>query len=174
MPLIAVTGPARSGKSAWAEQLAQETLLPVTYVATGLSDATDPEWQARIQAHQQRRPSHWSSLEISLDLAATLQAHPQPVCLLIDSLGTWVANGLDNPHWPEYQTAFLKALAVTPATVICVSEEVGWGVVPAYPLGRAFRDRLGCLQQALAPLADKLYLVLWGIPVEVKSLACLD
>ncbi len=170
MSLIAVTGPARSGKSAWAEQLAVQTLLPVTYVATGLRDATDLEWQARIQVHQQRRPAHWSNLEVSLDLAAVLQSNSQPTCFLIDSLGTWVANGLEDPLWLDYQATFIKALATTAATVICVSEEVGWGVVPAYPLGRTFRDRLGTLQQELSPLAEKLYLVLWGVPVDIKAL----
>lgn len=169
MPLILVTGPARSGKSAWAEAQACATQLPVTYVATGVADPHDREWQARLDQHRQRRPAAWQTLEVPVALAAAIR--DAQGCCLVDSLGTWVANMIEQDQWPEAQAQFLDALRQTQATIICVSEEVGWGVVPAYPLGRTFRDRLGELQQQVAALSDSVYLVIAGLALDLKRLS---
>jgi len=94
--IILVTGPARSGKSEWAEALARQSNQPVIYVATGTVDPSDPEWVARIARHQQRRQNlAWTTLEVPVDLVATIDHAPADHCLLVDSLGTWVANLLE-------------------------------------------------------------------------------
>ena len=93
--IILITGAARSGKSEWAENLAKKNHKSVIYVATSIADSTDREWLARIALHQQRRPSHWQTLCVPQQLAETINNTAASNCLLIDSLGTWVANLLD-------------------------------------------------------------------------------
>jgi adenosylcobinamide kinase/adenosylcobinamide-phosphate guanylyltransferase len=168
-PLTLVTGPSRSGKSEWAERLAARSLRDVVYVATAQVDPEDAEWQARILKHQQRRPPQWRSHHIPWELASFLGTAAATDCLLIDSLGTWVANGLEYPddRWATDAAAVVDGLQQTAAEVIVVAEEVGWGVVPAYPLGRQFRDRLGRLTRQLGAIADAAYLVTagYGLPL---------
>lgn len=170
--LILVTGPARSGKSEWAERLATQSTLQVIYVATAADCPEDNEWQARIQAHQQRRPLEWQTLHVPMDLAGTIQAQPEAVCLLLDSLGTWLANVLeqDTAMWADTLQQLLTTLAQAECQIIVVGEEAGWGVVPAYPLGRVFRDRMGELLRQIGAIADQVYLVSAGYAVNLKAL----
>lgn len=162
--LCLVTGPARSGKSEWAEQLAARSGKAVLYVATAQLNPNDAEWQARIARHQQRRPSEWKTLSVPVDLATTVEAASATDCLLIDSLGTWLANLLDQdePTWRQTCQTLLESLNQTAAQVIVVAEETGWGVVPAYPIGRTFRDRLGSLTRQIGAIADPVFLVTAG------------
>lgn len=178
--LILVTGPARSGKSEWAETLAMESRKAVIYVATATLESTDFEWQLRIQQHQQRRPQDWKTLEVPYALSATLAAAKPDTCLLVDSLGTWVTNLLeqDDMSWQNTVQEFLETVELVAASMIFVAEETGWGVVPAYPLGRKFRDRLGSLVRHLGAISQDVYLVtgghvlnlsLLGFPLPVKE-----
>ncbi|MDH6097571.1 bifunctional adenosylcobinamide kinase/adenosylcobinamide-phosphate guanylyltransferase [Anabaenopsis tanganyikae CS-531] len=162
--VILVTGPARSGKSEWAETLAIKSGKPVVYVATATENPEDTEWQQRLQEHQKRRPSHWVTLLVPVELSTTLADAQPNTCLLIDSLGTWVANLLeqDEDTWRNTLTELLATLPLVAANIIFVAEETGWGVVPAYPLGRQFRDRLGCLVRQLGAVCEPVYLVTGG------------
>ncbi|MGB3516050.1 MAG: bifunctional adenosylcobinamide kinase/adenosylcobinamide-phosphate guanylyltransferase [Elainellaceae cyanobacterium] len=171
-PLTLITGPSRSGKSEWAEHLAERSPRDVLYIATAQMDPTDAEWQARILKHQQRRPAHWRSRHVPHELAIALQTAAAKDCLLIDSLGTWLANAIDQTDdaWQIQATALLDSLQQTAAEVILVTEEVGWGVVPAYPLGRAFRDRLGRLTRQVGAIADAAYLVTAGYVLDLQHL----
>jgi adenosylcobinamide kinase / adenosylcobinamide-phosphate guanylyltransferase len=170
--VLLVTGPARSGKSEWAESLAQQTGRSVVYVATAALDPTDVEWQARIERHRQRRSPEWQTWPVPVELAATLRAAAAADCLLVDSLGTWLANLLeqDDRAWEQTVSDFLDSLVQGASTVILVSEETGWGVVPAYPLGRTFRDRLGSLTRQIAAIADTVYLVTGGYVLDLRQL----
>ncbi len=170
--LILVAGPARSGKSAWAEHLAQQSGKRVTYVATARRDPNDAEWQARIEAHRQRRPGEWTTLEVPLELATTVQTATADRCLLVDSLGTWLANWLDRDEvvWEQTVETLLMALQNTNTTIVLVAEEVGWGIVPAYPLGRMFRDRMGSLVQRVGAIANPVYLVAGGHILNLSQL----
>lgn len=162
--VILVTGPARSGKSEWAENLAMQSSKPVIYVATASENPNDAEWQKRIQQHQERRPQDWGTLLVPMELSATLADAKPNTCLLVDSLGTWVANLLEQNEdtWNKIQVEFLETVQLVAADMIFVAEETGWGVVPAYPLGREFRDRLGTLVRQLGTLCDSVYLVTGG------------
>jgi adenosylcobinamide kinase / adenosylcobinamide-phosphate guanylyltransferase len=162
--IILVTGPARSGKSEWAEHLALTCDRSVIYVATSQADPHDAEWQARLRSHQQRRPTHWQTVEAPTDLITVFQSASADQCLLVDSVGTWLANLLMLEHldWPQTLSQLLVTTQQCPARLLFVAEEVGWGVVPAYPLGRTFRDRLGEAIRALAAIADVTYLVTGG------------
>ena len=169
--IILVTGPTRSGKSEWAEWLALQSQQQVVYVATSRRDPTDLEWQARIEHHCQRRPEDWQTLEVPVELAAALKTSQTGDCWLVDSLGTWLANCLDQSEatWFETVENLLAAIAACPSTLIFVAEETGWGVVPAYPMGRTFRDRLGTLTRQIGVIADATYLVVAGRAVDLNT-----
>jgi adenosylcobinamide kinase / adenosylcobinamide-phosphate guanylyltransferase len=170
--VILVTGAARSGKSEWAETLAHQTGLPVIYLATANLNPDDLQWQQRIKIHRQRRPSSWSTLEVAENLAHTISTIEPNHCLLIDSLGTWVANCLEQNDqlWQESQEQLLQSLKHSPHTIILVAEETGWGVIPAYESGRIFRDRLGALIRWVSTICDPVYLVTGGHALNLKVL----
>lgn len=174
--IILVTGPARSGKSEWAERLAAEREQAgqsVLYVATSTLDSTDAEWMARVDRHRQRRPPSWKTLDVPFDLASVIQHAPETDCLLVDSLGTWLANGLDwnEETWDQQRHSLLTALQHGHADVIFVAEETGWGVIPAYPAGRLFRDRLGTLTREIGAIAHATYLVTAGFALNLRDIA---
>lgn len=174
--IILVTGPARSGKSEWAEQLTQKLASshqqPMVYLATGLENLDDPEWQSRIALHRQRRSRDWQTINETIALAQKLQSFSDPVCVLVDSLGTWVANllALTEPQWQEEVKNLSQTLQNSSSQIILVAEETGWGVVPAYPMGRLFRDRLGDLSRSIGAIADQVYLVTGGYALNLSQL----
>jgi adenosylcobinamide kinase/adenosylcobinamide-phosphate guanylyltransferase len=170
--LVLVTGPSRSGKSEWAEDLAAQTGKPVIYVATSQLDPTDLEWRSRVQRHRDRRPPDWQTQAVPLKLAEAIQAAPADHCLLVDSLGTWLTNCLEQPEetWEKTGQTLLSTLQSTSNSIILVAEETGWGVVPAYPLGRTFRDRLGHLTRQISAIADAVYLVTAGYALNLSQL----
>ena len=170
--IILVTGAARSGKSEWAESLATKMNKSVIYIATAVVDSTDREWQERIVIHQQRRPTDWQTLCVPKKLAQTINNISSSNCLLIDSLGTWVANFLDYEAdaWQEIQNSLLNSLQTTTLDVILVAEETGWGVIPAYESGRIFRDRLGSLIRQIGNIASAVYLVTGGHALNLSQL----
>lgn len=170
--LILVTGAARCGKSEWAETLATKSNKAVTYIATATIDPTDAEWQERIVHHQQRRPVTWETRAAVEDLAMTINQAQASDCLLVDSLGTWVANLLDRSaaQWDNLTQELLGELPTSLATIILVAEETGWGVVPAYPSGRLFRDRLGMLTRQIGSISSTVYLVTGGHVLNLSQL----
>ena len=162
-----ILGGSRSGKSAEAElRLAAEPR--VVYVATGPSGGDDPEWRARVRAHRERRPAHWSTVE-STDLEGLLGRSRDP--LLVDGVGTWLAavfdecgawEGGDRGGVEERCARLVAAWRDTRTRVVAVSDEVGLGVVPVTAAGRAFRDALGRLNQRLAEESEQAVLVVAG------------
>ncbi|HTL88664.1 MAG TPA: bifunctional adenosylcobinamide kinase/adenosylcobinamide-phosphate guanylyltransferase [Leptolyngbya sp.] len=170
--VILVTGAARSGKSEWAEQLAADSDKSVIYVATAHENFADPEWQARIEKHRSRRPSTWQMRSIPVSLKDAIVDSTDQNCLLIDSLGTWLANLLDqsDQEWQETLEHLLQSFNQTESLIIFVAEETGWGVVPAYAIGRLFRDRLGNLTREIGAIADTVYLVTGGHALDLSQL----
>ena len=162
--IILVTGAASSGKSEWAEHLALQLTKPIIYIATAKDNPTDEEWQAKIEKHQQRRPNNWQTWEIPVNLATAINQSTAQNCLLIDSLGTWVANLLaqEQNRWELEVAELLKNMKSAQGDLIFVAEETGWGVVPAYESGRLFRDRLGKLVRQIGGRSDLVYLVTGG------------
>ncbi|MEL6458365.1 MAG: bifunctional adenosylcobinamide kinase/adenosylcobinamide-phosphate guanylyltransferase [Cyanobacteria bacterium J06641_2] len=162
--VILVTGPTRSGKSEWAETLANQFNKKVVYVATALVPQDDEQWQQRIKQHINRRPKNWTTLEAPFDLSATLSDAKPNTVMLVDSLGTWVANNIekDDTDWLNIVEEFLETVELVVAEIIFVAEETGWGVVPAYPIGQTFRDRLGSLTRKIGVISQTTYLVTAG------------
>ncbi len=173
--IILVTGPSRSGKSEWAEALAQQSEKAVIYMATALVDENDAEWQARIKRHQQRRPATWNTISAPMDLIGIVQAIQADECALVDSLGTWLANILEqtDDEWNVQVQALLQALNQAAGDIVLVAEETGWGVVPAYPSGRRFRDRLGELTRHMGAIASTVYLITGGYALNLSTLGIL-
>ena len=177
--LVLVLGGARSGKSAFAERLAKQGGR-VLYVAT--AEALDEDMERRIAAHRQQRPEEWDTLEEPLKLASTLPPAlaGYDTCLL-DCLTLWVSNMLlsmeGNPEAESNILAaadkLLEASEKSQAAWIMVSNEVGLGVVPPSRLGSVYRDALGRVNQAVAARADKVYFMVAGLALEMKSLGAL-
>ena len=172
---VLVLGGIRSGKSAFAEALVAGA-ASVRYVATAVGGEDDPEWRARIETHQRRRPQSWTTEETSADPArlATLLTEAKPGdTLLVDDLGGWVAALLDPAQQPNDDLATVTALAeavrTCAARVVLVSPEVGLSLVPATPIGRAFADALGTANQALAGACDRVAFVVAGRPTWLKT-----
>ncbi len=188
--LTFVLGGARSGKSHFAEQLAADhaatTGGPVTYIATARRDpeGTDEEMELRIALHRARRPVDWVIVEEPLHLADALYANARhDGCILVDCVTLWLNNliFLDGRAYPDHGVitppaafteeidALLAALPTLPGHVILVSNEIGFGVVPMGAITRFYVDELGRLNQKLAAAADRVRLLVAGIPVAVKG-----
>lgn len=168
--LIFVTGGARSGKSAYAEQRAGQSGEPVTYLATAV--AFDPEMQDRIGRHRADRPAHWVTLEEPVNVPAAVQ-HAQTPVLLLDCLGVWV-NNLMYHEWTDEDILKAADALVSTAknqagTVIFVTNEVGLGIVPEGALSRRYRDVLGWVNQRCAQASDEAYLLVSGLPLTLKG-----
>ncbi|MBP0016828.1 MAG: bifunctional adenosylcobinamide kinase/adenosylcobinamide-phosphate guanylyltransferase [Cyanobacteria bacterium SBLK] len=171
-PLILAIGPASSGKSEWAERLAKDSGKAVSYVATARENADDREWQAKISRHASRRPREWKTLLVPVDLAATIRTMQEEDCFLVDSVGTWLTNLLDRSEeeWEEIVMELLESLQQAKGTVILVGEETGWGLVPTYPIGRTFRDRLGNLTRRIGAIASSVYLITGGYAIDLAAI----
>ena len=175
--LTLILGGARSGKSAFAQELARERGGDaVIFVAT--AQARDEEMATRIAAHRAHRPAAWETIEAPREIARALQnARGSPRVVVIDCLTLLVSNILlaDESGAEARLTDEVDVLIawrrVHTVEMIIVSNEVGMGLVPEYPLGRAYRDRLGVINQRVGRQADEVFLMVAGLPVEIKSLA---
>jgi len=174
MPSTLILGGARSGKSAYAEQLAQASDLPVTYIAT--AQVYDAEFGARVSHHQQRRPTAWKTVEVAHHLAAILRLEAAPDrCLIIDCLTLWLAQCIcpdcapaEGVDWQHERSALLETLPALTGNIIMVSNEVGMGIVPLGEINRRFQDEQGRLNQALAAVCDEVVFIAAGLPLKLK------
>jgi adenosylcobinamide kinase/adenosylcobinamide-phosphate guanylyltransferase len=165
--LTFVIGGARSGKSRYAEGLIAAVPPPWIYAAT--AEAGDAEMAERIAAHRLRRSDAWRTVEAPRDLAAVLRTY-KTMPMLIDCLTLWLSNLMLAAADIDTEISHLeRALASSSSAVVAVANEVGWGIVPDHPLGRRFRDWQGVLNQRIAACADRVVLVVAGIPLAVKG-----
>lgn len=166
-----VSGPAGSGKSRWAELLAERSGLTVVYLATGPQRPEDADWQQRLERHRRRRPSTWHCREVEGELGPALGQLRQGQLGLVDSLGTWVAAHLETSdrNWRLRCDDLHGALQHSASPVILVCEETAWGVVPPTDLGLRFRERLADLQRHLAADCDQAWLVLQGRALDLQA-----
>lgn len=167
-----ILGGARSGKSRFAQQLAErEEDARLIYIATAA--AHDAEMEARIARHREDRGSWWETVEEQFDLAGAIRRHGRAgAVLLVDCLTLWLSNLMLAGRNADAATqGLLAALDGQEGQVILVSNEVGWGIVPETPLGRAFRDEAGRLNQCVAAHADAAALIVAGLPLWLKGAA---
>ena len=167
---ILVLGGARSGKSAYAEDLALTLSEKPIYLATGR--AWDDEMVARISKHKDRRSHQWISIEEPIEVFRTLKDHSDTnTTLLLDCLTLWVTKLMleERDVEQEFQV-FEAAVRAFKGNLILVSNEVGMGIVPENKMAREFRDYVGDLHKRIADIANEVYLVVAGIPVTVKNI----
>ncbi|HIT87966.1 MAG TPA: bifunctional adenosylcobinamide kinase/adenosylcobinamide-phosphate guanylyltransferase [Candidatus Coprocola pullicola] len=181
--MILVTGGDRSGKSVFAEKLASnyETVL---YIAT--AEAFDEEMKKRIQKHQNRRPSHWDTLESYQNLAESIKQKQKDYdCILLDCVTLLLTNLLflyshtkdvEKMDFENLEKKLLQEIEEiahicqkAKKQIIIVTVEMGLGIVPAEPLSRHFRDIMGTANQILAQKAQEVYFVVSGIPMKIKG-----
>jgi adenosylcobinamide kinase/adenosylcobinamide-phosphate guanylyltransferase len=164
-----ILGGARSGKSRFAQALAEQSEVRLVYVAT--AGAYDAEMEERIERHREDRGERWETVEEQYDLAAVIARHSgSGATLLIDCLTLWLSNMMLNEQdVARALDGIIAALKVCDGHVILVSNEVGSGIVPETPLGRAFRDEAGRLNQRVAAQADAVALVVAGLPLWLKG-----
>jgi len=171
-----ILGGARSGKSTFAEQIAREAGKPVLFIAT--ATAGDNEMAERIRNHRASRPAGWQTLELSCDIGRNLASPVAPV-VIVDCITLLISNillafpesTLDEEIMQKLKIEIdelIAAQAKLGGQWLIVSNEVGLGLVPPYPLGRVYRDALGWSNQALARAASRVILMVAGIPMVIK------
>ena len=172
--VILILGGARSGKSSFAQNLAQKLGEKVLFVATG--QALDEEMQARIEEHKKARPAHWHTLELPADVGKGIEAG---VCeaeiVIIDCLTLLVSNLLTGETTANTEKRvvseieqLINCINKLEKNFIIVSNEIGTGLVPENGLARYYRDLLGKVNQLIARRAEEVYLMVTGIPVQIK------
>ncbi len=167
--LIFITGGARSGKSIFAQKLANGLSKKVTYIAT--AQARDKEMELRIKIHRMNRPPHWKTVEKEKSIAEVLsRIAEKSEVILLDCLTLLISNLLLSGRkdiLKEIRQLVSKIKKIK-ATVLIVSNEVGMGIVPDNKLARRFRDIAGKANQIIAQAADEVYLVVSGISIKMK------
>ena len=176
-----VTGGARSGKSAYAVELAKRSSGPVVYLAT--AEPIDDEMRARIAKHQAERPAEWRTIEEPLELARRFEEEVElGSTVIVDCMTVWLGNVLEH-HAPKATVQAANAYALGEVerlgsvaadrglALIVISNEVGSGIVPADALTRGYRDLLGEVNQRLAAMAGSVVLLVSGIPVGLRSIS---
>jgi adenosylcobinamide kinase / adenosylcobinamide-phosphate guanylyltransferase len=176
--IVLVTGGCRSGKSDYAQQLAES--LPPSRLFVATCPVTDDEIRRRIERHRQaRRGRGWETIEEQLDLPAVFRGHSQHNVILVDCVTLWVNNWMycaerearqiGEDEIAERTGRVLDAAGACRGTAVFVSNEVGLGVVPENAQARCFRDLVGRANQILAAQADDVTLVCCGIPLFLKG-----
>jgi adenosylcobinamide kinase/adenosylcobinamide-phosphate guanylyltransferase len=167
--LTLVLGGARSGKSRHAQTLAMATPPPWVYVAT--AEALDDEMRERIAKHKAARGDGWSMIEAPTELARAVADAPTSAPVVIDCITLWLSNLMLGDHDIDAAVArFIKCLDGRTAPTIVVSSEVGAGLVPETALGRAYRDKVGLVNQHLAVNAHTVLFMVAGLPMPLKAL----
>jgi adenosylcobinamide kinase/adenosylcobinamide-phosphate guanylyltransferase len=171
-----VLGGVRSGKSRYAQTLAAG-VSPVAFVATARRSDSDEEMQRKIERHRADRPQEWKTIEEPLDLAGVLAKQVSNYrIVVVDCLTLYAANLLEAEHGnlssiEDRLRRFYEALRSAPCSIALVSNEVGSGIVPAFPEGRKYRDLLGEINQRVATIADTVLLMVAGLPLALKGTA---
>jgi adenosyl cobinamide kinase/adenosyl cobinamide phosphate guanylyltransferase len=179
--MILLLGGARAGKSAYAMKLAQKgesaSGVDVCFIAT--AQGLDEDMKERIARHRAERPGNWRTIEEPCQIDEALRQASEAQIVIVDCLTLFVSNWLMR-HKDEHECEsfvrsitrnFLELARTRRQTIICVSNEVGLGIVPDTNLGRVFRDLLGRVNQEFASAADEAYLLIAGLPLQLKPTA---
>ena len=180
-PLILLLGGARAGKSTYAMRLAQDGERAagdeVYFIAT--AQGLDEDMTKRIARHRAERSPHWRTIEEPCQIDEALRQASEARIVIVDCLTLFVSNWLMR-HADEHECEqllrritreFLELVQTQKQTIICVSNEIGLGIVPDTRMGRVFRDLLGRVNQDFAAAANEVYLIVAGLPLQLKPTA---
>jgi adenosylcobinamide kinase/adenosylcobinamide-phosphate guanylyltransferase len=171
--VIFVTGGARSGKSNFAQALAEGLKGKRLFLAT--AKPLDEEMMLRIERHRKHRGDRWDTKEEEIYIGNAIRSLKDSYdMILVDCLTVWMSNLLcgytnQEERISEIIDNFFLSIDEFKGTIIVVSNEVGAGIVPDNKLARIYRDRLGLLNQRIADRADEVYALVSGIPVKIKG-----
>ena len=167
-----ILGGVRSGKSRFAQSLAERSGLPVVYLATA-KPGDDAEMRSRIARHRAERPPAWRTVEEPLALSRTLESLAQPGrFVIVDCLTLWLTNQLLQGEQADVSAEVEHLCELLPALhgdVVLISNEVGLGVVPATPLSRRFCDTAGALHQRLGAICERVVFMVAGLPQYLRG-----
>ena len=169
--LIIISGPTKSGKSQLGEFLIKDQ-QSISYIATSKPRYDDEEWKIKINEHRRRRPNSWKLIEYPPDICKAIISLPEKESILIDSLGGLVEQHLilNDDQWELFQTNFINCLCMRDLPIIIVTEEIGWGIVPATQIGHVFRERLGKLSSSLSQHSSKKWLAVNGTAIHLDKI----
>ena len=179
--MILLLGGARAGKSAYAVRLVQDIERAsgdeVCFIAT--AQGLDEDMAKRIARHRSERSAHWRTIEEPCQIDEALRQASEAGIVIVDCLTLFVSNWLmryaDEHECEQFvrriTREFLELAQTQKQTIICVSNEVGLGIVPDTRMGRVFRDLLGRVNQDFAAAADEVYLIVAGLPLQLKPTA---
>ncbi len=186
--LVIILGGAKSGKSSFALDLGKKSKKKVTFLVT--ASYSDQEMSERIEKHKKSRPKDWKTVEVDKHIVSSIGSlEKEGGLIIVDCWSFYVANFLNREvsvdsgediiepdvygklekQLTEETNSFLREIGNLNRKVIVVSNEVGLGLVPPYPLGRCFRDLLGLSHQVLAKQASKVYFMIAGLPMELST-----
>ena len=169
--LITISGPTKSGKSELAEYLIKQQDY-ITYIATSKPRENDTDWMKRIDIHNKRRPNTWKLIEHPLDICNVIECMDSKESILIDSLGGLVEQQLmiNEDQWSLFEDKLIKCLTKNDHGIIIVAEEIGWGLVPATPIGHLFRERHSQLYSLLSRKSNKKWLTVNGTAIDLDKI----
>lgn len=176
--IILITGGSRSGKSIYAQRMAESIPGGGTYIAT--CPVVDEEMAERIRKHREaRRAGNWHTIEETTDLCAALTEAKECGVILVDCLTLWINNlmydaelqskELDEEEIVKRCRDILRVCDAISGTIIFVTNEIGMGIVPDNPLSRRYRDLAGRCNQVLAERADAVVFMVSGLPLSIKG-----
>ena len=167
--IIFITGGTKSGKSEFAEYLANGS-SGLTYVALAENNIDDKDWQEKINLHRKRRPKDWKLVETT-DLLNTLCVEDGP--LLIDSIGGFVMESIDRDHkeWLTKMNSLIKLLKKRRSVTFIVGEQVGWSLVSEYKIGNTYIERIGELQKKITKISKDNWLAINGRAIKIDEIS---
>lgn len=168
--VIFITGSVRSGKSDFAVKLAKGFKQKIVFIAT--CPPLDEEMKCRIKKHRRKRPQDWRTIEEEVHLPAVLDKLRKEEAAIVDCITLWISNlllsGRKEDEVLREVEELVESLKKIQASVVLVSNEVGWGIVPDNKLSRIFRDIVGITHQKISKVSDEVYLMVGGIPLRLK------
>jgi adenosylcobinamide kinase/adenosylcobinamide-phosphate guanylyltransferase len=174
--VILISGGARSGKSAFALELAsQKSSLDKLFIATAV--VFDDEMSLRVEKHKQERGAQWKTIESPYELSQTVMNIPSQTVAVVDCLSVWLGNvwykygnddGTLSLHIDSLQRSIQSWKSEKCGEIILVTNEVGWGIIPSDAATRRYRDWAGRLNQHIGKIASEVYLCVCGIPIKIK------
>lgn len=168
--IIFITGSVRSGKSDFAVKLAKKFKQRVVFIAT--CPPLDEEMRYRVKKHRRKRPQDWRTIEEDIHLPAVIDKLRKEEVAIVDCITLWISNlllsNIGERAVLKKVKELVESLKKAKASVILVSNEAGWGIVPDNKLSRIFRDIAGITHQKISKVSDDVYLMVGGIPLKLK------